>query len=73
VSEREARQPASLKELRDQLSNLFAQIRNEEVDLQVAKQLNATASSIISTVKCEIEYCRLTNEIPEIPFARKAR
>ena len=58
----------NLKELRDELSDVFANLKSGELDAKVAKELNNSAGKIINSVKVELEYYNLRKETPNMPF-----
>ena len=58
----------NLKELREELSDVFANLKSGELDAKVAKELNNSAGKIINSVKVELEYYNLRKETPNMPF-----
>lgn len=60
--------PTSMKELRNDLSILYAQIRNEEVSADHAQNASRVAGHMISSVKNEIVYKKLPMETQDIDF-----
>jgi hypothetical protein len=55
-------------ELRNQLCEVFDEIRNSEIELNQAKELVNAAGKIINSVKLELEYAALRKETPIIEF-----
>lgn len=60
--------PSSMKELRNDLSILYAQIRNEEIGSEHAQNASRVAGHLISSVKNEIVYKKLPLENQDIDF-----
>lgn len=58
----------NLKELREELSEVFARLKGGSLDAKDAKELNNSAGKIINSAKVELEYYNLRKETPNIPF-----
>ena len=58
----------NLLDLRNQLVTVFDKLRDGEIELAQAKEINNAAGKIISTVRCQLEYSKLRNEKPKIDF-----
>lgn len=58
----------SIKELRDNLANLFDQIKSGETDVKHAAEMNNTAGKIINSLRVELEYAELRKITPSISF-----
>lgn len=58
----------TINELRDELLQLFGEVKVGSVDVKVAGELNNTAGKIINSVKAELEYAALRKVEPSIPF-----
>lgn len=56
------------KQLRKELCEVFDKLRSGEMTPGDAKEINNAAGKIIGTVKLELEYASLRNEVPSIPF-----
>jgi hypothetical protein len=54
--------------LRNELCQVFDELRSKEVRVQVAKELVNAAGKIINSVKLELEYAQLRKETPVIDF-----
>ena len=54
--------------LRDDLSDVYSELRSGSLDPKLAKELNNTAGKIISSAKIQIEYANLRGEKPVIDF-----
>lgn len=59
---------STIKNLRDDLMNVFSQLRSGEVDVKVAAEMNNTAGKVINTIRAELEYATLRGESPDIEF-----
>jgi len=55
-------------ELRNELCQVFTELREDKVEAPVAKELVNAAGKIINTVKLELEYAALRKETPVIEF-----
>jgi hypothetical protein len=58
----------NLRELREELSDVFANLKSGELCAKDAKELNNAAGKIINSAKVELEYYALRKETPNIPF-----
>ena len=59
----------NITELRNELSELYKNVKANKIDLPHAKALVATSNSIIKTVKTELEYNKFTgNKKKKISF-----
>ena len=55
-------------EVREQLSEVFNELRNGSLEPKIAAELNNSAGKIINTLKVELEYYSLRKEKPKIKF-----
>lgn len=55
-------------QLRNELCQVFAELRDNAIGVPVAKELVNTAGKIINSVKLELEYAALRKETPVIEF-----
>lgn len=55
-------------ELRNELCQVFDQLRKGTVDCKCAKEIVNAAGKIINTVRIELEYADLRKETPVIEF-----
>lgn len=58
----------NINELRENLADLFLQIKEGNVDVKVAAEMNNTAGKIIASIKVQNDYAELRNEVPNIRF-----
>ena len=58
----------TINELRDELLKLYGDIKDANVDVKAAAEMNNTAGKIINSVKVEMEYAALRKVAPSIPF-----
>lgn len=58
----------NVAELRDQLSQVFSDLRSNTVKHTDAAELANIAGKMINSAKVELEYYALRKEHPEIPF-----
>lgn len=58
----------TINELRNELLQLFGDIKSGTTDTKVAGEMNNTAGKIINSVKVELEYAALRKIEPAIPF-----
>lgn len=58
----------NITQLRDELLELFDNLRIGKVKPVTAKEINNTAGKIIGSAKVQLEYCKLAQIKPEIPF-----
>ena len=61
----------NIKELRIELTSLFNDLRNGDVEVKVASEMNNSAGKIINSLKVELEYFSLLGDKPEIEFLDK--
>ena len=55
-------------QLRNELCQVFGELRESSIRVPVAKELVNTAGKIINSVKLELEYAALRKETPVIEF-----
>lgn len=60
----------NIEDLRNELSSVFEKLVNGEIKVDVAKEINATASKIIDTAKIQLANCAMRKETPEIEFLK---
>ena len=58
----------NITELRNELINLFDCIKTNNIDQKVAKEMNSTASKIISSAKLELDYNKQIKNNKKIDF-----
>lgn len=61
----------NINEVREQLSTVFAGLKDGTITPGVATELNNSVGKIINSVKVELEYYALRKEKPEIKFLEK--
>ena len=58
----------NIKQLRNELSNVFTGLKDGSIEPKTATEMNNAAGKIINTVKVQLEYAALRKEKPEIDF-----
>jgi hypothetical protein len=58
----------NVSELRDQLSQVFAELRSGAIKAKDASELANIAGKLINSAKVQIEYYALRKDKPSIPF-----
>jgi hypothetical protein len=58
----------NITELRDQLSEVFTELRNGTVEVKAASELANIAGKMIGSAKVQLEYHALRGDQPTIPF-----
>ena len=58
----------NIKTLRNDLMQVFADLRSGEIEVKVAAEMNNTAGKIINTIRAELEYAELRKTSPDIAF-----
>ena len=58
----------NIKDVRNQLAEVFAELRSGAINPAVASELNNSAGKIINSLKVELEYYSLRKESPDIDF-----
>lgn len=59
----------SLKDVTEEMATVFEELRNEKLSAGKAKELSNAAGKIISSIKTQIEYNKLTKNNQKIKFA----
>jgi hypothetical protein len=59
---------SSIEDLRDHALLTIQKLANQEIDTAEAGVTGKLCESVISTVKAELEYARMTDQEPRIPF-----
>lgn len=58
----------NITELNNQLTTLYAALRDGTIDVKTAAEMNNTAGKIINVQRVQLEYASLRNEAPNIDF-----
>ena len=58
----------SVVELRDELLNVFGELREGSVELPIAQELNNTAGKVLNTIKVELAQAALCGYKPNVKF-----
>lgn len=58
----------SIAELRKQLCEIFDDLRSGKLAAKDAKEANNAAGKIIGSLKVQLEYATLKEDVPSIPF-----
>lgn len=58
----------NIKTLRNDLMQVFADLRSGEIEVKVAAEMNNTAGKVINTIRAELEYAELRKAPPCIEF-----
>lgn len=58
----------NIVELRSDLLDVFAGLRDRTMERREAVEINNTAGKIIASAKVQLEYAKLTGEKPDIEF-----
>jgi adhesin HecA-like repeat protein len=58
----------NITDIRDSLIEVFDKLRDGDMDLKQAAEINNTAGKIINTAKVQLAYAALRGEQPSIPF-----
>jgi adhesin HecA-like repeat protein len=58
----------NITDIRDSLIEVFDKLRDGDMDLKQAAEINNTAGKIINTAKVQLAYAALRGEQPVIPF-----
>jgi hypothetical protein len=58
----------NITELNNQLTTLYAALRDGTIDVKTAAEMNNTAGKIINVQRVQLEYAALRNEAPNIEF-----
>lgn len=65
--------PSGIIELRDKLSILMDEIKDEVVSTHIASEITNAAGKILGTLKVELEYAALKKKEPNITFLEEAK
>lgn len=60
-----------INELRDQLLEAFEWVKNDPKRAGQVQEMSNAAGKVIATIKSQLEYSLLRNEVPEIAFMGK--
>lgn len=61
----------NITELRDQLAEVFSELRNGTIEAKNVSELANLAGKMINSAKVQLEYHALKGEPPNIPFLDK--
>lgn len=59
------------KELRDNLAQVFEDLRSNKIDASKAAELANIAGKMINSAKAQIDYYALTKDAPNIDFLKE--
>lgn len=59
---------ANVVDMRNELLNVFTELRKGTIELPIAQELNNTAGKILNTIKVELAKAALCGEKPKIAF-----
>lgn len=59
---------SNIKQLRDDLLNVYQDLRKGEISTSEVKEAVNAAGKIVSTCKVQLDYAKLRGDVPEIPF-----
>lgn len=62
----------TIEHLRDAVLDAFEKLKKNKIDIQEAGILAKLSESVISGLKTQIEYARLSDRQPSIPFLEDA-
>lgn len=62
------KRPTTATELRDDLLEIFAQLRSGKIEEKTARQMNASAREAIRSAAVEMKYAEANQRKPTIPF-----
>lgn len=60
----------NITDLRNELSQVFSELKTGELKPKVATEMNNAAGKIINTVKIQLDYANLRKEKPDIPYLK---
>lgn len=60
----------NITELREDLLKVYQKLRTGEMQVSEAKEINNTACKVIASVKVQLVYADLRNEMPDIDFLK---
>lgn len=63
----------NIVDLRNELCSIFEQLRDGDVEPEVAKELSNVAGKIINTARTQLQYSELRKEVPNIAFLNDAQ
>lgn len=58
----------NVNNLRNELSKVFEQLKNNEIDIQQAKAIVATSNSMLKSAQLEMEHSKMTGSSKKIDF-----
>lgn len=62
----------TIEALRDHALNTLEKLSNGEIDTTEAGVTGKLCESVISTIKAQLEYARMIDQEPQIPFMQKS-
>jgi len=60
----------NVTELRNELSNVFGELRKGELDVQQAKAIVATSNAMLKSAQLEMEHSKMTSSTKTIAFLK---
>jgi hypothetical protein len=58
----------TIAKLRDELFEVFSNLKSGQIEPKIACEMNNSAGKIINTAKVQLDYHALRKEIPYLPF-----
>lgn len=62
--------PANVTALRDDMCQVYAEVRAGLIEIDRAKEVSNAAGKILKSVAVQLEYAKLRKEKPNIPFVK---
>jgi len=63
----------TIAELRDELFEIFTDLKSGKIEPKIACEMNNSAGKIINTAKVQLDYYALRKEIPSLPFLESGK
>ena len=60
----------NVSKLRDELSIIFEQLKDNNIDIQQAKAIVATSNAMLKSAQLEMEHCKMTGSSKTIDFLK---
>ena len=58
----------NIKELRDSLTENYELLKNQKMSIKLAKELANTSGKVLTSLRVELEYDKMTDTTPNIEF-----
>ena len=65
---KQMKKAANMNEMVDDLTEVFTDLRNGEINIEAAREMHKTTTAITRSIKIQLEFHKMVGTTPSIPF-----